>query len=168
MKIMPLAKAVSFHLLLCAAAALLIQCGEEKATGPQSCSDIGDDATRSAANPSEPAFKVIFPNGGETFTVGDSITVRVGSNAAGNSALVYLVVKTPALTKRLRMPGTPSGSSLNPRTTCEISFRIPASITETDGTAYSLVSDDVKVRIAAYNSESLFNDESDASFIIRP
>jgi hypothetical protein len=163
---MPFAKAVPFCLLLCAA--LLIQCGGERTTGPLSCADLGDDATRSAANQGEPSFKVIYPDGGETFTVGDSITVRVGSNAAGNSALVYLVVKTPALTKRLRMPGTPSGSSLNPRTTCEISFRIPTGITETDGTVYSLVSDDVKVRIAAYNSESLFNDESDASFIIRP
>lgn len=152
-------------LLLCAPLALM-HCGEDTA-GPKSCEDIGDEATASAPNQDDPAFKVIYPNGGEQFKVGDSITVRLGANAKGNSALAYFVVKNPAGTRRLRLPGTSATSSMNPRTTCEVSFRIPETITE-GGTAYSLVSDTVKVRVAAYNLETLFFDESDAPFSIAP
>ena len=99
--------------------------------------------------------------------MGDSITVRLAANAKGISAMTYLVVRNAAGTRRLRLPGTPTTTGLNPRTTCEVSFRIPETITES-GIAYSLVSDTVKVRIAAYNSETLYNDESDAAFSIRP
>ena len=134
---------------------------------PPAAKNVGDQATRSAPNQDVPVFKVIAPNGGETFKVGDSITVRFGANALGNSALAYLVVRNESGTRRLRLPGTPATTDLNPRTTCEVSFRIPATITES-GTAHSLVSDTVKVRIAAYNSETLYNDESDAAFRILP
>lgn len=152
-------------LLLCAPLALL-HCGEETA-GPKSCEEIGDEATRSAPNQDEPAFKVISPDGGEHYKVGDSITVRLAANSKGTSAMAYLVVKNPAGTRRLRLPGTSATNSMNPRTACEVSFRIPGTITE-GGTAHSLVSDSVKVRVAAYNLESLFFDESDASFSIAP
>jgi hypothetical protein len=152
-------------LLLCAPLALM-HCGEDTA-GPKSCEDIGDEATRSAPNQDEPAFKVISPNGGEHWKVGDSVTVRLGANSKGTSALAYLVVKGPAGTRRLRLPGTSATNDINPRTTCEVSFRIPATLTE-GGIAYSLVSDTVKVRLAAYNLETLYFDESDAPFSIAP
>jgi hypothetical protein len=154
-------------ILIACASLLLIQCGEDTVAPPKSCEDIGDAATRSAPNQGDPVFKVISPNGGETYKVGDSITVKLGSNAAGTSALAYLIVGSGATTKRLRLPGTPSNRDVNPRVTCEVSFRIPESIVES-GVTFSLVSDAVKVRVAAYNSETLYFDESDATFRIIP
>ena len=53
----------------CGAPFLLLHCGEV-ASGPASCEDIGDEATRSATNQEVPVFKVIAPNGGETFQWG--------------------------------------------------------------------------------------------------
>lgn len=148
--------------LIAGAALALVHCGEDEA-GPKSCQEIGDDATRSAQNQDEPVFKVLSPNGGEHWRVGDSVTVRIGANSKGNSALVYLMVRRQGATRRLRLPGTPAGHDVNPRTDCALSFVVPAAITE-GGVAYPVVSDTVKVRVAAYNAETLYSDESDAPF----
>jgi hypothetical protein len=167
MRIDTMMRNIPLALLLLCATAMVLRCGEAGSTGPQSCEEIGDQATASAANQDEPAFKIISPNGGEVYAVGDSITVRLGANARGTSALVYLVVKSGGRTKRLRMPGTPDSRDLNPRTSCEVSFRIPPAIRES-GLENSLVSDEVKVRVGAYNNETLFFDESDGFFRITP
>ena len=152
------------NLLLAGLALALIGCGEEAAGPSRSCAEIGDEATR-AAGSDLPAFKVLSPNGGESYRVGDSVTVQLGANAEGRSAMVYLMVGGAEGPRRVRLPGTPAGRDLDPRVDCRVTFRIPESVTE-GGVEVSLVSDAVKVRIAAYNSETLYFDESDGAFRI--
>lgn len=166
MTIPTLPKPVSLAILIGLATLCLVHCGKEAATNPEGCAERGDRVTAGASE-AEPAFKVVSPDGGESFKVGDSITVRLGANSKGTSALAYLIIRTPVSVVRLRLPGTPATRDMNPRTDCDVSFRIPATIVES-GAAISLVSSEVKIRVAAYNSETLYNDESDGFFSILP
>jgi hypothetical protein len=111
-------------------------------------------------------YRVLSPNGGETFKVGDSLRVQVTSGALDSEAVIYLAVTRNGLTSSMILPGTPQGN-VDPRNHCSWSFLIPDSLRLISGKKIPSASDSVRVRIAKYNFESI-SDYSDGYFRITP
>lgn len=150
------------------AALPLVSCSGEDAGGPApvpavSCPELADSLFPAAEQTSLPRFKVIAPDGGETFRVGEEMRVIV-SGADYTSALVDLVV-FGAAGGSARVPGFPPREAIDPRERCEFRFAVPESVVTTLGKTISLVSDSVKVRISDYTLPDIF-DYSDGFFAV--
>jgi hypothetical protein len=127
----------------------------------KTCSELGDSLAV-AAGASPAAYKVIRPNGGETYRVGDSLHVRATGNINAANASLYLQIGT-----RLVRPASLSGN-LNVYGNCDMVFVIPDSLQTIFAPVMmiSLVSDSVKVRVESYSDNSR-RDLSDAFFRIQ-
>jgi hypothetical protein len=143
--------------------ALLVSCESKKPNEvtEKTCSELGDSLA--SANGASPAsYRVISPNGGETFRVGDSLRIRAAGNINAANASLYLQIGT----RLVRPPGLTG--NLNVYSNCDMVFVIPDSLQ----TVYapvamiSLVSDSVKIRVESY-SENIRNDLSDGHFRIQ-
>lgn len=144
-------------------------CGRDSAgpAGEESCEELGDKATASAPDQTVPVYKVVSPNGGESFKVGDSLKVRLAANSSGSSAQAFLLITKDGVTRRVRLPGTPGNRSFSPREEglCRVGFLIPDSL-EDFGKKYGLVSDSVMVRLEDYLQGNTYADNSDGVFRI--
>lgn len=108
-------------------------------------------------------YRVVSPNGGESFKPGDSLIVVLASGKDDGEALVQLDVRTGGVSRRGVLPGF-ANKAVDTRVNCKLGFRIPDSLTVSSG-RIPLVSDSVRVRVAWYNHED-FQDFSDGYFRI--
>ncbi|MDQ3002955.1 MAG: hypothetical protein M3Y08_17045 [Fibrobacterota bacterium] len=111
-------------------------------------------------------YRVVSPNGGESFKVGDSLKVRVTSGGNDSEAVVYLAITRNGTLTTVILPGSPSGN-IDPRNRCTLAFLVPDSVRGTSGKKVPLVSDSVRIRIAKYNFETI-SDYSDGYFRVTP
>jgi len=142
-------------------AGFLASCGPNE-LAVQSCADLGSSLAADSGT-SHPAFRVIRPNGGEVYHVGDTLHVRVTGNLNQSNALIKLFVGTVGNVRNDVVPG--QTTSRNVFQDCDIAFAIPATL---GAGAISLVSDSVKIRVEEYNQGVFFYDFSDAYFQIKP
>lgn len=111
-------------------------------------------------------YRVVSPNGGESYKIGDSLKVRVTSGRSDSEAVVYLAITRNGTLTTVILPGSPSGN-IDPRSRCTLSFQVPDSVRSASGKKVPLVSDSVRIRIAKYNFETI-SDYSDGYFKVTP
>lgn len=126
-----------------------------------SCSDLTKQYFKDSADQGH--YRVVSPNGGESFKPGDSLIVTLASGAEDGEALVQLEVRVGGVSRRGSLPGF-ANKAVDTRTNCHLGFRIPDSLTVSSG-RIALVSDSVRIRVAWYNHED-FQDYSDGYFRI--
>jgi hypothetical protein len=129
----------------------------------KTCRELGAEL-RSTIGGENPAYRVMSPNGGETFTTGDTLKIKVIAADDEKDAQIEIRFVDQAGTIRLALwPG--QTQSLNLHEQCEFSTVIPDSILA--GSAkVRLISDKVKIRVSNYSTSS-FRDESDTTFTIK-
>ncbi len=139
---------------------------EESNDDPEtlSCADLSARTFGDSAG--EDHYRVIAPNGGEAFHVGDSLTVAMTSGASDSEAVLELAVFRDGRSAFVAVPGTPR-TRIDPRSQCRWKFLIPDSLGAV-GRSISMVSDSIKVRVSKYNQSGLVYDYSDAFFRILP
>ncbi len=108
-----------------------------------------------------PNYKILYPNGGEKFVVGQQCTVRVTTIRNGNAMLN--ITFDNGLNWDL-LPGL--NRSINPAIDSQIVFNIPDSVSVGRGKKISTVSDNCWLEIVDYGNSN-FKDMSDAPFSIR-
>jgi hypothetical protein len=107
-----------------------------------------------------PLYRIIQPNGGEAFSIGQPCTVRVTSVRPGKGMLKLSISGGKIQTL---LPGFLA--SINPQTDSLFVFQIPDSI-EAGGQNYSTISQQCKILIVDYSNPS-YQDASDQYFEIR-
>jgi hypothetical protein len=142
---------------------------EDGSTGPVpddrlGCAELSSRYFGDSA--SDGHYRVVSPNGGESYKVGDSLKVRVTSGASDSEAVVYLALTRNGTLTTVILPGSPAGN-IDPRSRCTLSFLVPDSIRGASGKKVPLVSDSVRIRIAKYNFETI-SDYSDGYFKVIP
>ena len=142
-------------------AGFLASCGPNE-LAVQSCADLGSSLAADSGT-SHPAFRVIRPNGGEVYHVGDTLHVRVTGNLNLNNAQVKVFVGVPGNLLGDLVPG--SAGSRNVFQDCDIAFAIPSVL---GVGAIPLVSDFVRIRIEDYVNGPFYFDFSDTYFRILP
>lgn len=151
------------------AALIFLGCDEEdKEPGPgptpfAKCAELSDSLFPDTLRNGLAQFKVVTPNGGSSFKVGQEMRVVVGG-ADYTSALVDLVV-FGANGGAARVPGFPATNGIKPHEKCEWRFAVPESVTTVQNKRIALVSDSVKVKITDYSDGESF-DYSDAFFSV--
>jgi hypothetical protein len=148
-----------------AMALALTACNEKSNPMPsteKTCAELGDSLA-AAAGSTTASYKVIRPNGGESYRVGDSLRIRATGNINAANASLYLLIGASKLVR----PASLSGN-LNLYSNCDMVFVIPDSLQTTYSpvTMISLVSDSVKIRVESYSFNSR-NDLSDGYFRIQ-
>jgi hypothetical protein len=146
------------------AAAWLAACvaGNSAPAKEPSCSELGTGVFLDSADQGH--YRVIAPNGGESYHVGDTLEVVVASGVNDSEALIQLAVTVNGVIRQVQLPGLPP-RAINPRAQCRIRFRIPDSLGTGTGARFSLVSDSVRIRISWYSFDSV-RDFSDGYFRI--
>ncbi len=150
---------------LVAATVGLSACTSE--TEPESevktCRELGAEL-RQKVGGDNPAYQVLSPNGGETYTTGDSLKIKVIGADDEKDALIHIRFIDEAGTTRLALwPGQTEG--LNLQETCELGTVLPDSVL-VGSTKVRLVSNQVTIRVSNYTTSS-FRDESDNPFTIK-
>ncbi|MDB5104786.1 MAG: hypothetical protein JWP91_2475 [Fibrobacteres bacterium] len=133
-----------------------------KGDGPVGCADLS--SRNFGDSTGDGHYRVVSPNGGETFKVGDSLRILFTSGAQDSEAVVYLSITRNGSTSSVAVPGSPS-SNIDPRTRCSMTFLVPDSIRAASGRKIPMASDSVRIRIAKYNFETI-SDYSDGFFRI--
>lgn len=152
------------------AAGVLLACAEEDASGvpapavPVDCAALSDSLFPESKRTGVAQFKVVDPDTGGTFRVGQELRVVV-AGADFTSALVDLVVYGPQ-GGVARVPGFPN-RAVDVRKDCEFRFAVPESVTTTQGRRIPLAADSVKARVADYTDGDSF-DYSDRPFFVAP
>jgi hypothetical protein len=148
----------------CAAAALIAACvtGNSGHDAEASCPELGDAAFPDSTDQGH--YRVISPNGGESYHIGDTLEVVIASGVNDSEALIQLAVTSNGVIRQVLLPGLPP-RAINPRAQCRLRFRIPDSVGTGIGSRFPLVSDSVRIRVAWYNQES-YRDFSDGYFKI--
>ena len=159
------AKAAGLAILAVLACLACLSC-DKSPSGPDdpaslSCPDLTRKYFGDSAEPGH--YRVVAPNGGESFHTGDSVTVTLASGINDGEALVQLDVWVNGAPKRGVLPGF-SNRAIDTRSKCHLGFRIPDSLTVSSG-RIALVSDSVRIRVAWYNHEEN-QDYSDGYFRI--
>ncbi len=120
--------------------------------------------TNATVDPGNPGYRIVSPNGGEIFSVGEQCTVKVTSETDGN-AVVELVFGLNVFT----LPDFPM--AVNPRADSVFTFEMPDTfyeeISATETLATSPVGDSVLVRIHDYAGSDAYVDYSDCYFSVR-
>jgi hypothetical protein len=139
---------------------------EGSKAGPEtlSCADLSARTFGDSAG--EDHYRVVAPNGGEAFHVGDSLTVAMTSGANDSEAVLELAVFREGKSTFVAVPGTPR-TRIDPRGQCRWKFLIPDSLGAV-GRKISMVTDSAKIRVSKYNQSGLVYDYSDAFFRILP
>lgn len=126
-----------------------------------SCSDLTARYFKDSSD--QGLYRVVSPNGGESFHTGDSLVVTLASGKNDGEALVQLEVRTGGVSRRGSLPGF-ANKAVDTRVNCHLGFRIPDSLTVSSG-RIALVADSVRIRVAWYPHEE-FQDFSDGYFRI--
>lgn len=122
----------------------------------------GDDTTINPVNDSaNPGYKVISPNGGEQFHIGEPCTVKVSSMQPGN-AILFLLLDSGRYNVMLS-----TDRSFDPQKDSMIIFAIPDSF-DIYGWKVPSVSAECLIRIEDYSNSTQYYDESDGYFQIAP
>jgi len=111
--------------------------------------------TPDTANPFDPQFRVIFPNGGEVFHIGEVCTVRIDAHFADNGQLSLAIQGLDAF----ELPGVTESPMID--SGFSVVFVIPADIR-----GNSLISDSCAIIVRQYNG--IAADQSDCYFQIKP
>jgi len=118
-------------------------------------------------NAIDPQYRVIRPNGGEQFSVGQACTVTVTSRRDANAGIRLKLEKGKY---SLLLPGMTT--SINPRVDSTFIFTIPDSFTIVQGggqiVKVSSVSDSCSICVLDYTPSTGFHDCSDNFFSIKP
>ncbi len=148
-------------------AVLAGSCSGDKTTAmvEKTCTELGDSVATANPGSSNPVYKVIRPNGGETFHVRDTMHVRIAVSSNPTPTVIRLAVNTSVGPKFPRISS--SSGAFNGYTNCDLDFIIPDSV-NTGSEWVHMVSDSVRVRAEMYNNESFSNDLSDDYFSIKP
>lgn len=157
-----------------AAALLAAACDSETGgPGPQaaaSCAELSAELSASvpgdASGEPQDLYRVIAPNGGGIYRVGDSLEVVVASGVNDREGVIHLALFRNGEVGYYPLPGSPR-TSIDPRKDCRWRFAVPDSV-GLAGAKISLVSDSVKIRHARYNFEASVYDYSDGFFRILP
>jgi hypothetical protein len=143
------------------------RCGDPEPTSPgdskKTCLELGD-SLKQAVGSDRSAFKVIAPNGGETYHIGDSINIRATSNVNESNALLEIVFTQPGDLPNIFVLN--ANTNMNLYAQCDIPFVIPDSLTYRNR-KFSTVGDSIKVRASDYNASNQ-RDLSDGYFRILP
>jgi hypothetical protein len=131
---------------------------------PKSCEEIRDSVFPNSIL--EPQYRVVSPNGGEIFHLGQKMKVILTAKD-DFEAIAFLIIRTGTTSNRILLPEAPRGS-FDPSVKCDLSFTIPDSIDTGLGKKLTLVSDSVKILVGKYNNDNDFFDYSDAYFSILP
>jgi hypothetical protein len=134
------------------------------AKAPLSCPEIADSVFPGLTG--LPRFRVVTPNGGEVFHVGERLRIIL-TVAEDSEAVAYISYRSGGTFHTFLLPESPRGN-FNPRTHCDLSFTILDSVNGDQGKMVSLVSDSVKIKVVKYGAEATFYDFSDAYFRIVP
>ncbi len=144
----------------------IVACGSES-TGPEAtktCRELGVEL-RSANPGTDPVYKVVSPNGGETFKVGETLKIKViAANDASDALIKLRVEDNQGGPESVVWPGQIKGFNL--QDSCEFSLTLPDSISA-GSRKVNLVSSKVKVQVENYQSGTSFNDRSDDFFSIQ-
>ena len=127
-----------------------------------SCAELGSKYFLDSSDQGH--YRIVSPNGGESFKVGDTVKVVVASGVSDSEALIQLAVTVKGSLRIVALPGL-ANHSINTRTQCRMDFVIPDSVESGFGSRFSLVSDSVRIRIAWYNHDT-YRDYSDGYFRI--
>jgi hypothetical protein len=156
---------MAFASALALAAASCTTDGSKDGPETLSCAELSAKTFGDPAG--EDQYRVVAPNGGEAFHVGDSLTVAMTSGANDSEAVLELAVfREGKSTFFVAVPGTPR-TRIDPRSQCRWRFLIPDSLGSVGG-RISMASDSIKVRVSKYNQGGLVYDYSDAFFRILP
>lgn len=140
--------------------------GDENPAGPtdeKTCSEIGD-SLKTAQGGDISVYRVIRPNGGETYRIGDTVHIRAASNINLNNSLLELLVTHSGITDRITL--NPGGSSMNLYQNCDLPLVLSDSMSA-GSKVISLVSDSIKVRASNYQNNTQ-RDLSDGYFRVLP
>jgi hypothetical protein len=134
----------------------IFYCGHKAPTGP---------AASDCPHPPDPldtTYRIISPNGGETFHVGEQCTVRVISRLSG-SALISIVIGPNILSP----PSGPIGKYMQGNSAVDtVIFTVPDSLMELVGGYVSSVTDSCLIKVSSYAHPQLL-DYSDCYFRIK-
>ena len=154
-------RAVALAALACACLACDKSANGTDDPGSLTCPELTSRYFQDSADQGH--YRVVSPNGGESYHTGDSLIVTLASGVEDGEALVQLDVRVGGVFKRGVLPGF-ANKAVDTRTRCHLGFRIPDSLTVGSG-RIPLLADSVRVRIAWYNHED-FQDFSDGYFRI--
>lgn len=147
---------------LAAVSALSCVTGNAASDGEASCAELGSGIFRDSAELGH--YRVVSPNGRESFRVGDTMKVVVASGINDSEALIELAVTVNGSIKHVVLPGLPP-KSVDTHSKCRIAFQIPDSLGSGFDSRFSLVSDSVRIKISWYNHDT-YRDYSDGYFRI--
>lgn len=161
--------------LAIALSVIVLSCGNESTENPtagtqkqiseMSCTEIfqmyGQPLQENAIDPSDPIYRVVYPNGGESFKAGSEITVVITSKKPGRCTVNLAFFKDGVLHELQEIPDAPR-YGLDPQQECSFAFKIPAQFPD----GFAAVSSQVKVRVADYELSDYYSDESDGYFSI--
>jgi hypothetical protein len=134
--------------------------------GNKTCRELGMELRNANPNTAnKPVYKVISPNGGDFFKVGDTLKGKAISSQDSSDAQLVLVVLNEGTGKSSRFRIGPSGS-LNFHSECEFSVVIP-DYAPIQNAWMSFVSSKVYIQVESKLDSSEILDRSDSSFEIR-
>jgi hypothetical protein len=136
-------------------------CGPTKPSESKSCPHYPPPPPLDAF---DPEFRIISPNGGEVFHVGDQCTVKVRSLRPVPSALIFVDIGGKSLWPppfSVMTAELPGDSTIN-----AVIFTVPDSFTTYGGSQVYSVSDSCLITITDYKTET-YTDFSDCYFSIK-
>jgi hypothetical protein len=143
----------------------IVACGSDS-TGPDSsktCRELGAEL-RAANSGSDPVYKDLSPNGGESFKVGDTLKIKVIAANGESDALIRLRVEdNQGGPETAVWPGQTEGFNL--QDSCEFSLVLPDTLSA-GSRRVNLISSKVKIQVENYQSSLIF-DRSDDYFSIQ-
>ena len=125
------------------------------------CESAVDTPVNPNFDMANPLYRILQPNGGEVFSVGQACTVKVTSVRPGK-AMLKLSINAGKI--QALLPGFLA--SINPQTDSLFVFEIPDSIGN-GGQNYSTISQQCKILVIDYSNPS-YQDASDQYFEIQP
>jgi hypothetical protein len=129
----------------------------------KSCRELGAELRKKVGG-LDPAYQVLSPNGGETYTTGQTLKIKV--IAADDEQDAQISIRFIDETNTVRVALWPDQTeSLNLQDQCEFSTTLTDSIL-VGTTKFRLLSDKVKIRVNHYNLPG-FRDDSDTTFTIK-
>jgi hypothetical protein len=152
------------------ASAALWSCSESATTEPanhsKSCRELGAELRAESKAPKEDqVYKVITPNGGEVYKVGQVLKLKaIAANDEQDALLSFKLINSAGTTQAANWPG--QNESINLQDSCEFTLTIPESVS-VGSRKVGLVSNKIWMRVQKYNFTNQFQDSSDASFTIQ-